>query len=144
MAHDKYIIYTDGAARGNPGESASGFAVFSGKKLLALKVKYNGIATNNFAEYTAIIEALKWCSANIGSSCSIAIYSDSELVVKQLNGEYKVKSDNLIGLNAKAIALAEGFHEVKFKNVRRSNSGISMVDKALNDYLDNLAKRNSS
>ncbi len=130
-------IYTDGAARGNPGESASGFAAFVGGKLVAFKVKYNGNATNNFAEYTAIIEALKWCSsANLCNSCSIKLYSDSELAVKQLNKEYKIRSSSMLLLNEKVLALAKNFHDVKFNNVPRSNKGISMVDKALNDYLD--------
>ena len=64
----RYTIYTDGAARGNPGESASGFSIFdaSGKEVASSSF-YNGIKTNNFAEYTAIIRALEWCEANLKS-----------------------------------------------------------------------------
>ncbi|MGC8694000.1 MAG: ribonuclease HI family protein [Candidatus Micrarchaeia archaeon] len=137
------LIYTDGAARGNPGISASGFAIYKDDKLIHEESVYNDIKTNNFAEYTAVILALKWCKKNLGTNINITLYSDSELVVKQLNYEYKVKSDNIIPLNEEVKKLAKEFTSVKFKNVPRSNHYISMVDKKLNNLLDEIQKKHT-
>ncbi len=138
-----YIIYTDGAARGNPGPSASGFAVFDekGNKIVA-KSFYNGIKTNNFAEYTAIIKALEWCEANLPNpeGTELKFISDSELVVRQLNGEYKIKSGKMAELNATVKELTKWFKSVSFANRRRSDPGISAVDKSLNELLDRKSK----
>ncbi len=135
----RYTIYTDGAARGNPGESASGFSVFddSGKEIIS-KNFYNGIRTNNFAEYTAVIKALEWCEANLGSpeNAELVFISDSELVVRQLNGKYKIRSEEMASLNATVRELSKWFKNVKFTNRRRSDKGISSVDRNLNELLD--------
>ncbi|MEM3883614.1 MAG: ribonuclease HI family protein [Methanothrix sp.] len=139
----KYTIYTDGAARGNPGESASGFSVFddNGKEVISISF-YNGIKTNNFAEYTAIIKALEWCEANLRSpeNADLAFVSDSELVVRQLNGKYKVRSSEMASLNATVKELSKWFRSVEFMNRRRSDKGISDVDKKLNELLDRIAE----
>lgn len=139
----RYTIYTDGAARGNPGESASGFSIFdaSGKEVASSSF-YNGIKTNNFAEYTAIIRALEWCEANLKSpeNAELAFVSDSELVVRQLNGKYKVRSSEMAGLNATVRELSKWFKSVEFTNKRRSDKGISGVDKRLNELLDGMAE----
>ncbi len=130
-------IYTDGAARGNPGRSASGFSVYSGEKILKEDVWSNGIKTNNFAEYTAIINALKWCLENTDAKeAQITVYSDSQLVVNQMNGSYKIKSSDMKELNAKLRRLCGEFAEVGFKSVPRSNSLIARVDRRLNAFLD--------
>jgi ribonuclease HI len=138
----KVIIYTDGAARGNPGPSASGYSICDehGKQVKGI-VTYNGIKTNNFAEYTAVILALEWCTKNIADykSLDILLYSDSEVVVRQLNGHYKVKAIGLKPLNEKARKLSGEFKSVTFKNLPREHSGIRRVDSALNALLD---KRN--
>ncbi|MCL5434048.1 MAG: ribonuclease HI family protein [Candidatus Marsarchaeota archaeon] len=133
------FVYTDGASRNNPGISASGFAVFNNDKLIYKKSIYNGVQTNNFAEYTAVISALKWCKKNIGTDVDIILYSDSELVIKQLIGKYKVKSFNIIKLNYTAKELIHEFKSIKFKNVLRSNYYISMVDNDLNILLDKIS-----
>ena len=139
----RYTIYTDGAARGNPGESASGFSVFddSGKEV-ASNSFYNGIKTNNFAEYNAIIKALEWCEANLRSpeNAELTFVSDSELVVRQLNGKYKVRSSEMASLNATVRDLSKWFMGVEFTNKRRSDKGISGVDKRLNELLDGMAE----
>lgn len=88
--------------------------------------------------------ALSWCKNNIAdaSETEIRLYSDSELVVKQLNGKYKVRSEALKGMNRKVSRLVRGFKSVLFTNVRRENRGVSAVDKALNELLDDIeAKR---
>jgi ribonuclease HI len=135
--HRKLVIFTDGAARGNPGPSASGYLVFEKGRLIRKEEFYNGIATNNTAEYKAIIAALEWCAkAEDTHKIRITLNSDSEVAVKQLNGSYKTKSASLKALNRKAKSLAESFDSVEFANVRRSNRYISAVDKALNSLLD--------
>ncbi|MGC8670085.1 MAG: ribonuclease HI family protein [Candidatus Micrarchaeia archaeon] len=142
----KFTIYTDGAARGNPGASASGFIILKEGKIISKNEIYNGIATNNYAEYNAILNALEWCKANIkgADSPKLEVYSDSELVVKQLNGEYKVKDQKLKSLNAKVKTLSEEFAEVQFHNVRRENPWISAVDKSINKFLDEIVEKNNS
>ncbi|MEM0154557.1 MAG: ribonuclease HI family protein [Methanothrix sp.] len=139
----RYTIYTDGAARGNPGESASGFSIFdeSGREI-ASRSFYNGIKTNNFAEYTAIIKALEWCEANLDNpeNAELTFVSDSELVIRQLNGRYKIRSSEMSALNATARELSKWFKSVVFTNRRRSDKGISDVDKRLNELLDKMAE----
>ena len=134
------IIFTDGASRGNPGPSASGFAVYEGTRLLKRFSKYNGIKTNNFAEYTAIMLALRWCANALGEpkSIDIDLYSDSELVVNQINGKYKVRSADMKKLNEAVHRLKDMFGSAKFSNRRRTDSGVSMVDKGLNLLLDRM------
>ena len=136
------IIYTDGAARGNPGPSASGFVVYVNGRAAKRLARYNGVATNNFAEYTAVIEALRWCAGNVGGreAMDAELYSDSELVIRQLNGVYKVKEGRMKELNAEARRLAKEFRHVKFGNVPREERHIRAVDKHLNDLLDAIEK----
>lgn len=136
-------VYTDGAARGNPGIGASGFSIYSGTRRIAEKEEYNGVCTNNFAEYKAIILALSWIASNIQDSrkLEIDIYSDSELVVRQLTGKYKIKSPRMKNLNSDTVALAKNFLRVNFHNLPRGHPGIKMVDKRLNELLDRMEKR---
>jgi ribonuclease HI len=133
-------IYTDGAARGNPGPSASGFIVLEEGKLLNEQSVYNGQATNNYAEYNAVILALGWCIENFHEpGCiDIELYSDSELIIRQLAGRYKVKSEDLAPLNEKAVELIHKFKSVKLNNVPRGNLHITEVDRNLNILLDRL------
>lgn len=133
-----FTVYTDGAARGNPGESASGFAVYRGSHLIHKQFEYNGVATNNHAEYMAVILALRWCKAHAKepTNATIELYSDSELVVRQLNRQYKTKSSSLKPQNSAVKKLAANFRFVSFHNVRRENRNIAMVDRALNALLD--------
>lgn len=133
-------IYTDGAARGNPGHSASGFMIIADGKVINEESKYNGIATNNYAEYTAVVLALEWCKIHFHNHSSIAIniYSDSELVIKQLRNEYKIKSKDLKPLNEKAQTLIKGFKFIGLNNVPRENENISKVDYNLNLLLDKI------
>lgn len=97
----KFIVYTDGGARGNPGPAAIGVYIIDseGKEILRMS-KQIGEATNNVAEYTAVIEALKWVKENILSSMkttelNFQFYLDSSLVVNQMNGIFKVKQKHL-------------------------------------------------
>ncbi len=135
----KLTIYTDGASRGNPGMSASGYQIYDEKgELIAKNEIYNGEKTNNYAEYNAIINALIWCKDNIKSlnQVDIELHSDSKLVVNQINGNYKIKSPNMYELNQKVQDLIKNFKSVKFINEPREVIGISKVDKAINIFLD--------
>ncbi len=136
-------IYTDGAARGNPGASASGFSVFDGDKLLYKHSEYNGKTTNNYAEYRAVLLALIWCGFNLEDSHdrTISLYSDSELVIKQLKGEYRTKSESLMLIATEVRKLARKFKAVRFNNLRREDRNISAVDKGLNALLDKMEKQ---
>ncbi len=135
----KITIYTDGAARGNPGESASGFAVYDGTGRLRKSYSaYNGSKTNNYAEYRAVILALRWCRSNLKDpkGVDVELFSDSQLVVRQLTGKYRIKSEAMSELNMKVLELAKSFGSVRFSNVPREHSGISDVDRRLNELLD--------
>lgn len=91
----KLIIHTDGGARGNPGPAAIGVVIDSGKEIAGFG-KRIGETTNNVAEYTAVIEAFEWIKKNVHSAIDeVYIFSDSTLIVNQLNGLYKVKEAHL-------------------------------------------------
>ena len=95
------IVYTDGGSRGNPGPAAAAFIIAdsSGRPIKQSGV-YLGVSTNNQAEYQAVLQALTWISQNqiTYSSEKIDFYLDSELVARQLSGQYKIKSNELIRL----------------------------------------------
>ncbi len=130
-------VYTDGASRNNPGKSASGYIVLgSDGNLLFKKSFYNGIKTNNVAEYLAIIAALESVAHEYGYDIELNIYSDSKLVVSQLNGNYKVNSTELKKLNADALGSLKRFTKYSIAHVPRENPNIVEVDASLNELLD--------
>lgn len=95
-----YLVYTDGGARGNPGPAGIGFLVKDNQgKVLVRAGKFIGKATNNVAEYSAVIEALSWIKKNLTASqltnSSFKFFLDSKLIVNQLNGLFKIKNGNL-------------------------------------------------
>jgi ribonuclease HI len=131
------ILHTDGGARGNPGPAAIG-AVFwerdaSGdlKKIHEIS-RAIGEQTNNFAEYTALIQAVTW--AHGAGYETIECYLDSELVVKQLNGQYKIKEATLKTLASQVIALKPKFKKITFHHVRREKN--KDADALVNAALD--------
>ena len=140
METNKVIIYTDGGSRGNPGPSAIGVYFETLNKKYSENI---GEATNNVAEYKAIIFALKKCKQLVGKDNSkntnIEIKSDSELVVKQLNGEFKLKDEDLIPLFVDIWNLKQDFGEVSFTHILREKNKIA--DKLLNEELDRAEKR---
>lgn len=143
MKLDRVLLYTDGAARGNPGPSASGFMVCNTDGTdIAHEERYNGVATNNQAEYRAVIMALEWCMSNLEAphDTDIELRSDSEVVVKQVNGLYKVKTPSLRPANARVKAVAREFRSVAFMNVPREEGHIVLVDAALNRLLDRISE----
>jgi len=131
MSDTALTIYTDGAARGNPGPAAYAFIIEGGGHLIEEKGKL-GSATNNVAEYTALVRALEK-AAQIGGR-RLLVHSDSELIVKQMKGEYRVKSDDLRPLYMQARQLARQFDHVAFTHVPRSQN--SRADELCNEALD--------
>ena len=123
-------IYTDGGSRGNPGKAACAFLVIKNDKISLKFSKFLGKATNNEAEYNAIINALEQVKAK-----EIHLFSDSELVVNQINGKYKINLPHLKLLHNKVIRLCEN-RKVTFSNVKRENSFIQKADILVNEELD--------
>ncbi len=132
-------VYSDGASRGNPGISAIAFMIVTEDgKLLKRFCKYVGIRTNNQAEYEALICALE--SASTLTDQEVTCYMDSELVVKQLNGEYQVRNPELKTLWFKVQELKQKFQRVTFTNVPRTDIYIEQVDRLANQALDRVKK----
>jgi ribonuclease HI len=132
---DHVLLFSDGACRGNPGMGAIAAAVFNeGGTEIAWDGSVIGETTNNRAEYRALILGLELSARYTrgGVSC----YSDSELLVKQLNREYRVRDKRLRTLFIQVHAFAEVFERVSFKHVRRDDPGITRVDSLANDLLD--------
>lgn len=130
-------VYSDGASRGNPGISAIAFMIVTEDgKLLKRYSKYVGIRTNNQAEYEALICALE--SASTLTDQDVTCYMDSELVVKQLNGEYQVRNPELKTLWFKVQELKQKFQRVTFTNVPRIDIYIEKVDRLANQALDRV------
>ncbi len=115
---NKLTIYTDGGARGNPGPAGIGAMIKDGAgRTVATISEYIGETTNNQAEYKAVIAALE--KAKGLAAEELEFYLDSELVVKQLNYEYRVKDKDLAPLFMRIHNLSIGFKKVVFKHVRR-------------------------
>jgi ribonuclease HI len=116
---EKLKINTDGASKGNPGRASIGVTIKDEKgKLLKSISQSIGHATNNEAEYQAIIIALKEAK-KLGAS-SVELLSDSELVVHQINGRYRVKKANLRPLYLEVAALAQSFEAFRIRHIPRS------------------------
>ncbi len=131
-------VYTDGASRSNPGKSASGYQLLDWKgRVIARESFYNGIKTNNQAEYLALIKALQKAS-EYGSDAELRIYSDSQLMVNQLKGTYKTRDSDLKKLNEEASALLSRFGSFSLSSVSREDRHIAEVDRALNELLDRM------
>lgn len=130
---EELIIYTDGGSRGNPGPAGFGVAMYSkGRELLETFNKFIGITTNNQAEYQAIVFALE--KAKDMGVKKVACFLDSELAVKQLNGEYKVKNKDLAPLFLKIHNLRIQFDSISFTHVRREFN--KEADRLANEAMD--------
>jgi ribonuclease HI len=131
----KFIINTDGGSRGNPGNAAIGVVV-DGREY----GEYIGKTTNNVAEYKAVIFALKKAKALLGSKkaaeTEVEIRADSELLVKQMNGEYKIKNEELQPLFFEIWNSKQDFKSVAFKHVPREEN--KDADRLVNRALDTL------
>jgi len=128
----RYQVYCDGASRSNPGDASIGVSIlFDGKEVHAISKKI-GIATNNEAEYQALIDGLNFCIDN--SIKEIDVFLDSNLVVEQVNKNYKVKAENLKVLNSKVDELIEEFNFIEINHVYREEN--KRADQLANMALD--------
>lgn len=141
----KFLIHTDGGARGNPGPAAAGIVIEGdtiGKKEYG---EYLGEITNNEAEYRAVILALKKLKHLVGGEktkeASVEIHVDSELLERQLNGEYKIKDKNIQSHFVEIWNLKTDFGELVFKHIPREKN--TEADEVVNQVLDReLSKLN--
>ena len=138
-----FIIHTDGGARGNPGPAAAGFIIegdLTGKKDGG---EYLGEITNNEAEYRAVIIALKKLKHLVGGEKAkdsfVEIHVDSELLERQMNGEYKIKDANIKNLFLEIWNLKTDFGEIIFKHIPREEN--ADADRVVNQILDREASK---
>jgi ribonuclease HI len=113
-------VFVDGASKGNPGHAGIGIRIEAEEKLLVEHCEYIGQATNNIAEYQALLKGLE--IANQLNADQVKIISDSELVVRQMNGEYKVKNQTLLPLYQKAQTHSRQFDTFKIVHVPRTKN----------------------
>ena len=131
--HEHVIIHTDGGSRGNPGPAAAAFILTdTDKNTIEGKAFFLGDTTNNVAEYTGLLKALS--AARQAGAKTIDVFSDSELMVRQIDGRYRVKSENLKDLYAKCAQLLAGFASWKVTHVaREKNKQVdALVNRAMN------------
>lgn len=133
----KLVIYTDGGARGNPGAAAIGVVFPDLKKEYGEAI---GNATNNIAEYKAVVFGLKKAKSLLGgkkaAEAEIEVRADSELVVSQLSGRYKIKEDSLKPLFIDVWNLKQDFKSVSFAHIPREKN--READRLVNQALDTL------
>ena len=131
-------LSTDGGARGNPGPAAFAYVLEAEDgTVLAAHGEAIGVATNNVAEYRALVEGLRK-AGEVGVS-ELDVVSDSELMVKQMRGEYKVKNEALLDLSLRAARLASVVGDVRYTAVRREAN--ELADRLVNEALDAAAAK---
>ena len=138
----KLIIYTDGGSRGNPGPAAIGAVIYKDGQPVKKYGEFIGQKTNNQAEYEAVIFALKKVKLLFGKkktkTMEIEFFLDSELIVKQLNHQYKIKEKDLQPLFIRIWNLMLDFGQVSFKHILREKN--KEADRLVNQALDNQEK----
>ena len=128
----RYQLYCDGASRSNTGDASIGISILlDGKEVHTISKKI-GIATNNEAEYQALIDGLNYCVDN--SIKEIEVFLDSNLVVEQVNKNFKVKAGNLKVLNSKVDDLIQEFNFIEINHVYREEN--KRADQLANMALD--------
>jgi lactoylglutathione lyase len=141
--HLKLSIFSDGGARGNPGPAAIAYVALNEKgETVKSDSRFIGNHTNNQAEYEALLMALSF--AVDAETKEVTCHLDSELVAKQLRGEYAVKNDELHALWRQVQQLKGCFAKISFINVPRSNPQISKADELVNKTLDEAAQKGSN
>ncbi|HET8605773.1 MAG TPA: reverse transcriptase-like protein [Gaiellaceae bacterium] len=129
----KARLFTDGGARGNPGPAAYGYVIEDEDgAVLAARGEAIGVATNNVAEYSALLAGLR-AAAALGVT-ELEVVSDSELMVRQMTGAYRVKNAALRMLWQEADELARAFPAVRYRAVRREQN--ELADRLVNEALD--------
>jgi probable phosphoglycerate mutase len=134
----KARLFTDGGARGNPGPAAAAYVLEADDgHVLAAHGEAIGVATNNVAEYRALVAGLAK-AVEVGVD-ELEVVSDSELLVKQMNGEYRVKNAALVELSLEASRLARQLGRVRYRAVRRIEN--ELADRLVNEALDAAEER---
>ena len=137
-AEDTLRIHVDGASRGNPGEAGFGVHVAAPDgRTVAELYGHLGLATNNVAEYQGLLHALRWALAH--GAGSVEIFSDSELLVRQMAGRYRVKNPRLQPLHREACELVGRLGHVRIEHVRREEN--READALANRALDERASK---
>ncbi len=127
----RVTVYSDGAARGNPGPAGAGVRIEDARgRRVSEAARYLGEATNNVAEYRALILGLE-LARELGAS-EVELRADSELIIRQMTGEYRVRNVRLQELHRQAQALEQAFHSVGYVHIRREHNRAA-------DRLANLA-----
>ncbi len=121
MNRQPLTIFTDGGSRGNPGLAAYGFVVKAGGKTVKEAGGTLGVATNNFAEYTAVIRALEFAKQNFKGE-DLKLYMDSNLVASQLSGLFKIKNAGIRELVFKVRQLESSFGQITYTHVPREKN----------------------
>lgn len=132
-----FKVYSDGGARGNPGPAALGAVVYDavGEKLCEIS-RYLGVATNNQAEYEALFSGLEYVRSLGGEY--VVCYLDSELVVRQMSGVYKVKNQALSEIYNRVSEVAKYFKKIEYNHIPREKN--KEADSLVNNVLDKVAK----
>ena len=129
-----FTVYSDGGSRGNPGKSAYAIVVVKDGKIVHEHAEFLGVHTNNYAEYRGLIAGIAKVLDLGGKEAEFVM--DSQLVIKQMNGEYKVKNPDMRALYDDAKNLSSLIPKVSFRNVRRSEELIPRADFLLNQEMD--------
>ncbi len=135
MKQNKIYLYTDGGSRGNPGQSAVGIVICDeDKQVLHTYKECIGDATNNEAEYTALIKGLEIAAGFCRDE--IIFFSDSELLVRQLNGHYRIRAKNLLDLYYDVKSREKPFNKITYNHHNRNHRFIQKCDNLVNQALD--------
>ena len=129
-----YCVYSDGGSRGNPGPSAYAIVVTKDGKTVHEHAEFLGVHTNNYAEYRGLIAGISK-ALELGAD-EVEFVMDSQLVIRQMTGQYRVKSQDMLALHEDAKNLASMIPKVTFTNVRRSERLIPRADALLNAEMD--------
>ena len=129
-----YCVYSDGGSRGNPGPSAYAIVVTKDGKTVHEHAEFLGVHTNNYAEYRGLIAGISK-ALELGAD-EVEFVMDSQLVIRQMTGQYRVKSPDMLALYEDAKNLASMIPKVTFTNVRRSERLIPRADALLNAEMD--------
>ena len=129
-----YCVYSDGGSRGNPGPSAYAIVVTKDGKTVHEHAEFLGVHTNNYAEYRGLIAGISK-TLELGAD-EVEFVMDSQLVIRQMTGQYRVKSPDMLALHEDAKNLASMIPKVTFTNVRRSERLIPRADALLNAEMD--------
>ena len=129
-----YCVYSDGGSRGNPGPSAYAIVVTKDGKTVHEHAEFLGVHTNNYAEYRGLIAGISK-ALELGAD-EVEFVMDSQLVIRQMTGQYRVKSPDMLALHEDAKNRASMIPKVTFTNVRRSERLIPRADALLNAEMD--------